>query len=247
MKDPAFLFYSKDFLTGVSDLTNEEVGQYIKLLCIQHQKGHLTERAMNVAVGTVSEFVLAKFEKDEHGLYYNERLEIEAAKRANYTKGRRDNLKGGKAHHKDGHMETHMGEHMKAHMVNVNVDVDVDADVTETVNSSEIDQGFIEKVREIIGYLNSRVGANYRATSKATQRHISARLNEGFAVNEFKVVIDKKADEWTGTEWEKFIRPETLFGTKFEGYLNQPRKAKQSSTGNKYTDMLSALQGADTS
>lgn len=44
MKDPAVLFYTADFLIGVSDLTDEECGKYIKLLCLQHQKGHLSEK-----------------------------------------------------------------------------------------------------------------------------------------------------------------------------------------------------------
>ena len=44
MKDPAVLFYTSDFLVGASDLSNEECGKYIKLLCLQHQKGHLSEK-----------------------------------------------------------------------------------------------------------------------------------------------------------------------------------------------------------
>lgn len=81
MKDPAFLFYSSDFLTGVSDLTIEERGQYITLLCLQHQKGHLSDKVIKIAVGVVSVDVLEKFTKDSEGLYFNERLELEAEKR----------------------------------------------------------------------------------------------------------------------------------------------------------------------
>ena len=50
---------------------------------------------------------------------------------------------------------------------------------------------------------------------------INARLKEGFTVEDFKTVIDKKVDEWKGTELEQYLRPDTLFGTKFESYLNQ--------------------------
>lgn len=46
MKDPAFLFYSSDFLSGTLLMSDEEIGQYIKLLCLQHQKGHLKEKDM---------------------------------------------------------------------------------------------------------------------------------------------------------------------------------------------------------
>lgn len=74
--------------------------------------------------------------------------------------------------------------------------------------------------KEIIEYLNQRTGKKYKHTSKATQRHINARIAEGFSLEDFKRVIDWKVNDWMGTEMEKFLRPETLFGTKFEGYLN---------------------------
>lgn len=82
-KDPAFPLYSADFLVGVSELTMEERGQYITLLCFQHQRGHLTERQMS-SLGNVSEYVLKHFERDENGLFYNVRLEYEIQKRRQY-------------------------------------------------------------------------------------------------------------------------------------------------------------------
>lgn len=77
---------------------------------------------------------------------------------------------------------------------------------------------------EIIGYLNEKTGSRYSYKSEATQRHISARFSDGFTLEDFKKVIDVKVTEWTGTEYAKFLRPETLFGVKFENYLNQPVK-----------------------
>jgi len=74
---------------------------------------------------------------------------------------------------------------------------------------------------EIISYLNLKAGTAYKSKSKDTQQHINARLSEGYSIEDFKTVIDKKCAEWIGTEWEKFLRPKTLFGTKFESYLNQ--------------------------
>lgn len=91
MKDPAFLFYSSDFLTGCTNLTMEERGQYISLLCIQHQTGHLSEKTIRLSVGIVSDDIMSKFKKDENGLFYNERLEIEVEKRANFVGTRRTN------------------------------------------------------------------------------------------------------------------------------------------------------------
>ena len=74
-KDPAFLFYSSDFLTGISDLTMEERGQYITLLCLQHQKGALSPKTIKISVGDVSSDVMSKFEQDEAGNFLNKRLQ----------------------------------------------------------------------------------------------------------------------------------------------------------------------------
>jgi len=91
-KDPAFLFYSSDFLTGVSDLTMEERGQFITLMCLQHQKGHLTKKVMQLQChGIPTADVLAKFRIDENGLYYNERVEQEREKRAAHSLKQREN------------------------------------------------------------------------------------------------------------------------------------------------------------
>jgi len=84
-KDPAFLFYSADFLTGVADLTMEERGQYITLLCLQHQKGELSEKTIKLAVGNVSDDVLSKFTKLENGNFINKRLLNEMVKRDKFT------------------------------------------------------------------------------------------------------------------------------------------------------------------
>ena len=78
--------------------------------------------------------------------------------------------------------------------------------------------------KEIIDYLNLRTDSDYKHTTKSTQSKINARLNEGFTLDDFKVVIDKKCVEWQDTDMAKFLRPETLFGTKFESYLNQKAK-----------------------
>ena len=78
------------------------------------------------------------------------------------------------------------------------------------------------RVSEIIAFLNEKAHTAYRSTTRKTQTLIEARLKEGFTVEDFKKVISNKCTEWMGTEWEKFLRPETLFGTKFENYLNAP-------------------------
>lgn len=94
-KDPAFLLYSSDFLTGVSDMTFEERGQYITLLCLHHQKGRLSAKAVGVAVPNATADVMAKFRRDDDGLYYNKRLEEEALKRKAHTDKQRERALAG--------------------------------------------------------------------------------------------------------------------------------------------------------
>ena len=75
---------------------------------------------------------------------------------------------------------------------------------------------------DIVEYLNEKSGKNFRYSSRKTKDLIQARLNEGFTVDDFKTVIDKKVAEWKDdAKMNQFLRPETLFGTKFESYLNQ--------------------------
>lgn len=93
MKDPAFLFYSSDFLSGVMLMSDEQIGQYIKLLCLQHQKGHLKEKDMLNICKTYDEDIFSKFKKDEEGNYYNERLDEEVQRRKKYSESRRNNRK----------------------------------------------------------------------------------------------------------------------------------------------------------
>ena len=82
-------------------------------------------------------------------------------------------------------------------------------------------------IKDIVEFLNEQAGTNYRSATKGTQTLINARLNEGFTVNDFKTVIVKKCAEWKNDpKMAKYIRPETLFGNKFENYLNAPTVAK---------------------
>ena len=75
---------------------------------------------------------------------------------------------------------------------------------------------------EVIEYLNEVCGTDYKPTSKKTKDLINARLKEGFTVEDFKTVIYKKAKQWVDDpKMCKYLRPETLFSNKFEGYLNE--------------------------
>ena len=78
-----------------------------------------------------------------------------------------------------------------------------------------------DKVINIINYLNSKVGVMYKVSNTKTINLVRARLKEGFTIEDFKTVIDKKVRSWKGTSFEQYLTPFTLFGDKFEVYLNQ--------------------------
>ena len=90
-----------------------------------------------------------------------------------------------------------------------------------SINNTSINNIYIGQV---VDYLNEKIGTKYKSTTPSTKSHISARLREGFTIDDFKSVIDKKTKEWKDTKYQKYLRPETLFGTKFESYLNQKEK-----------------------
>ena len=84
--------------------------------------------------------------------------------------------------------------------------------------------------KEIIEYLNEKTGRHYKHTAKANQRVIKARMNEGYTLEDFKTVIDKKFDKWNNdVKMKEFLRPETLFSTKFDRYLNEETKSNKNS------------------
>ena len=96
----------------------------------------------------------------------------------------------------------------------------------------DADTESLYQYKDIIDYLNLKVGTNYKHTSADTRKHIKARYNDGFKLEDFKTVIDKKVTEWKGTDMAKYIRPSTLFGTKFESYLNQSSDKNPKTKGN---------------
>ena len=92
---------------------------------------------------------------------------------------------------------------------------------TEEDKEVEEDKEKKEIYKEIVSNLNEKTGKQFRHTSEKTRTAIHARLADGFTVEDFRNVIDTKCADWLGDKkMEEYLRPETLFGTKFEGYLN---------------------------
>lgn len=86
-------------------------------------------------------------------------------------------------------------------------------------------KGIEEKIySRVIDYLNQRSGKDFQSRCKGTQRHIDARVKEGFKFEDFTSVIDFKIAQWSSDpKMSEYLRPETLFGTKFESYLQQSK------------------------
>ena len=130
--------------------------------------------------------------------------------------------------------------------VNDNVNVNDNDNENENVNVNDknnmssgtsADHTSEYPYKAVIDYLNTKMGTDYKSSSKDSQKHIRARFQEGYKLEDFYTVIDKKVREWKGTEWEKFLRPAPLFGTKFESYLNQKGRMNSTQTGgNKFNN-----------
>lgn len=92
-KDPAILLYTSDFLAQCLSLTMEERGFYITLLCLQHQRGHLDEKTLNLQFKgyTITDDVLNLFKTDENGCLFSEWWEELINKRKAYSESRRLN------------------------------------------------------------------------------------------------------------------------------------------------------------
>ena len=100
---------------------------------------------------------------------------------------------------------------------NIDSNIDISSSIKKEYKESQQERDFTAVV---VDYLNEKAGTHYRAGVAKTQALIKARANEGFTEADFRTVIDKKCADWIGTEYEQYLRPQTLFGTKFESYLN---------------------------
>jgi uncharacterized phage protein (TIGR02220 family) len=95
-------------------------------------------------------------------------------------------------------------------------------------NNYIVEQSTTASIKTVVEYLNEKAGTSYKYQSQVTQRHVNARLAEGFTIEDFMTVIDVMVSEWSNDEkMKKYLRPQTLFGTKFESYLNsKPKQVK---------------------
>jgi hypothetical protein len=132
-KDPAFMMYSGDFLSGTFTMNYEQRGKFITLMCIQHQKGYLTSADMKSVLNEEDYLLAEKFYKANDGNWYNQKMTDVINERKEYTANRlknfqkKDDVNTHIDNHKDSHMELHTGDE----------DEDEDKDVNEIENQDK--------------------------------------------------------------------------------------------------------------
>lgn len=218
---PYFSFYPSDFFMKTMNLTDEQVGRYMRLLCNQWINGPLKEVPRD----------LEQYFVKTRGGWVNERLEEERVK-AEKKHAQRVEAARISADKRAGKRTQQRPPQQSESESELKLD-------TETEASKTRDQSLAKHVNRIVAYLNKVSGKQFRASSRITKEKIQARLNEGFKVEDFKVVIDNKVRDWKGDpEMDKFLRPETLFSNKFESYFNE-KEIAVSSSGIKFPDRWS--------
>ncbi len=132
-KDPAILFYTSDFITGTLTMSDEQRGKYILLLCLQHQKGYLTEKDMLNICKTYDKDIYDKFRQNGDGHFYNERMKIESEKRIKYSESRRNNRIAKNLEEENEVKKENISKSYVKHMENENENINEDIDKNKII------------------------------------------------------------------------------------------------------------------
>lgn len=211
VKNPAFLFYSSDFLTGVRLMTYEEIGKYITLLCLQHQQGHLSKDDMDAICGTYIPRIYSKFQQDSEGKYFNNRLEIEGIKRAKYTESRRQNRS----------KKTYV-KHMENENVNENINI--------YINTNNYSNNL---KNTIISWLDYKLEKNDSYQEKGFKSLLTQIKNNVDKFGEDKVIeiiTSSMASNYKGIIWDKLKNQTTKsssYKSNYEISQEALRKARE--------------------
>ena len=185
MKDPAVLFYTSDFIAGTITMTDAQRGQYILLLCLQHQKGHLTEKDMLKICNSYDEDIWCKFTQKD-GIYYNERMKVEADKRRKYSESRASNRKKKDNDEQDEKDMKNISDSYDKHMENENEDINKDIDKEVSKDKETINY---EAIKD---YYNAKCKGMIKCTTmtKARKEAVNARIKE-HGKDVVREIIDK--------------------------------------------------------
>lgn len=229
-KDPAFLFYSQDWVVGCQTLTMAERGQYITLICMMHQQGRLDAETIRLLVGSVSVRLMSKFSQDEQGFYYSERLEKEVFQRKKFVESRRKNgAKGGKP--KDYKVKKTpkplgkpIGKHMGSLMEDVN-EIEIEYEIKEkgsgekpevVINTTPFPISFLNHWDRWLEYKKQELGESYKAIkTQQTAFNQLVKYSGGSEERAIEIIDTAISNQWRG------IWP-----------LNNKSNANTSTTGN---------------
>ena len=206
-KNPAFLFYSSDFLTGVRLMNYEEIGKYITLLCLQHQQGHLTKDAMDAICGTYIPRIYSKFQQDKEGKYFNNRLEIEGIKRLKFIESRRENRS----------KKTYV-----KHMENENVNI--------YINNYIINNNYSNELKEaIISWLDYKLEKNDNYQEKGFKSLLTQIKNSIDTYGEdkvIKIIQESMASNYKGIIFDK-LRKQSEIKTYQQRMIDEQNRARE--------------------
>lgn len=226
MKNPAVLFYTADFITGTLFMSNEEVGAYIRLLCMQHQKGHLTEAEVKQICKTddVYKSIIQNFKTDTDGLFYNQRMDLEKDKRSKYSESRANNRKKKEeTYEKDmKNICNSYEKHMENENENINIYINNNKN-NKYFNNKELNNIFKEylKIRTKLKAVNSERAINSLLKKlEPFDDDTKYKMIEQSIINSWKSIYDLKTEfksnkkvkpvpDWFDKEYKEELTDET--------------------------------------
>ena len=214
MKD-SFILYNA-FYEPIKEMKNEQLGKLLRAIFDYTTTGKITQEP-DIMIAFM--FIKNQIDIDQKKWQDIKKVRSEAGKKHKgnqYTNGTKWNKM------EQTEQNGTNGTVNENDNVNENVNVNVNVNENENVN---VKDNILYIVEQVVLYLNLKTHKHFKKSSTKTRNLIKARLNEGYEPEDFKIVIDKKTKEWLNDDrMNTYLRPETLFGTKFESYLNQKEK-----------------------
>lgn len=202
-KDPAVLFYTSDFLAGAALMTMKERGQYITLLCLQRERGHMAMKEMEKAAGKLSEEVKSKFVQDEDGKYFNLRMEKEIQKRDAHCKKQKENVSKRWNKQNDG-SGNNDGNTMVLPLGNGNGNNNVissksndKGDVGEYVETTPLVSPLDQQIGDAVSYFLDRVNSMASQTCLEELACYAKTMGAAVCKRAMDIALDNKSAKWS--------------------------------------------------
>lgn len=216
MKNGFILYY--DYEEHFELLSDEELGMLIRAIYKYEKTGEVPEL---VGLSKMA-FSFIKSNLDTLRDKYEKQVEKNkenGAKGGRPKKANKSKVKQNKPKVTDG-----FSDKPKKNLIDKDINTEMDKGDKSSSNGTCI-------YKQVIDYLNLKAGTNFKTSNKIARDKIKARLNEGYKLQDFIVVVDKKYEDWINDSNCKYLRPSTLFGNRFDEYLNQ-KATKQESNKN---------------